>query len=225
MLGGKAVYVKSAVLRGSGEGWASAFLNRAGDRSFKNVYFVSGVRILSAYLRILAPRCSYRHGGGGARWRSCGRQMMALVWFRRAEVCLHLPGRSMAPSEPARAPTLACCADCAERAFGFHALTGWFGRRSPMSWTIGNVCRMQLLNMGLLGRCSVQNMELCAPAQLDLLAPGTDCSDALCDGDTVPVARVGGGRQKPAAARVLCVNVSAPSALCGGAVYRASVWE
>ena len=110
----------------------------------------------------------------------------------------------MAPGKPVRAPIQPCLAVCAKRPFRFLALTVWFLRRRSMTWAIGNVCRMQLLNLGLLGRCSVQNMELCAPAQLDLLAPGTDCSDALCDGDTVPVARVGGGRQKPAAARVLC---------------------
>ena len=99
----------------------------------------------------------------------------------------------MAPGEPARAPILPCLAVCVERLVGFHAL----------NWAIGNVCRMQLLNLGSLGRFSVQNMELCAPAQLALIAPGTHCSVALCDGDTVPVARVGGGGQKPAAARVL----------------------
>ena len=89
----------------------------------------------------------------------------------------------MAPGQPAREPIPPSIVVCVERPFGFHTLTGWFWRRSPMPWTIGHVCRMQLLNLGLLGRCSVQNMELCAPAQLDLLAPGTDCSDALCDGD------------------------------------------
>ena len=50
------------------------------------------------------------------------------------------------------------------------------------------------------------------------LAACTHCSGRLCVGDSVPVARVGGGGQEPAAARVLCVYLSAPSALCGGAV-------
>ena len=109
----------------------------------------------------------------------------------------------MAPGEPARVPILPCLAVCVERLFGFHALTVWFLRRRSMTWAIGNVCRMQLLNLGSLGRFLVQNMELCAPAQLALIAPGTNCSVALCDGDTVPVARVGGGGQKPAAAHVL----------------------
>ena len=50
------------------------------------------------------------------------------------------------------------------------------------------------------------------------LAACTHCSGRLCVGDSVPVARVGGGGQEPAAARLLCVILSAPSAPCGGAL-------
>ena len=101
-------------------------------------------------------------GAQGARWRSGGRQMMALVWFRRAEVCLHLPGRPMAPGQPARAPIPPSLAVCAERPFGFHALTVWISRRRSMTWAIGDLCRFSLLNLGSLGRFFAQNFVLSA---------------------------------------------------------------
>ena len=149
-------------------------------------------------------------GAQGARWRSGGRQMMALVWFRRAEVCLHLPGRPMAPGQPARAPIPPSLAVCAERPFGFHALTVWISRRRSMTWAIGDLCRFSLLNLGSLGRFFAQCFELCAVATLARSAAGTLCSARLCEGDTVPMLRVGGGGQEPAAARVLRVILSVP---------------
>ena len=79
----------------------------------------------------------------------------------------------MAPGEPARAPILPCLAVCVERLFGFHALTVWFLRRRSMTWAIGNICRMQLLNLGSLGRLVVQKLELCAALTLAAWQPGT----------------------------------------------------
>ena len=87
---------------------------------------------------------------------------MALVWFRRAEVCLHLPGRPMAPGQPARAPIPPSLAVCVERPFGFHALTVWISRRRSMTWAIGDLCRFSLLNLGSLGRFFAQNFVLSA---------------------------------------------------------------
>ena len=46
------------VLRGSGEGWASTFLNRAGDRSFANTYILINIYWLYFHGFLLLPAAS-----------------------------------------------------------------------------------------------------------------------------------------------------------------------
>ena len=128
--------------------------------------------------------------------------MMPLVWLWRAEVCLDPPEVPAPPGEPAQAPILPSLAVCAKRPFRFLALTVWDSRRRSMSWAIGDLYRFSLLNLGSLGRFFAQNIELCAAASTAAWQPRTHWSDGLWVGDLVPVARVGGGRLKPAAARV-----------------------
>ena len=72
----------------------------------------------------------------------------------------------MAPGQPARAPIPPSLAVCVERPFGFHTLTVWILRRSSVTWSIGNLCWMQLLKQGASGRFLVQPLELCAVALL-----------------------------------------------------------
>ena len=130
----------------------------------------------------------------------------------------------MAPGQPARAPIPPSLAVCAERPFGFHALTVWISRRRSMTWAIGDLCRFSLLNLGSLGRFFAQCFELCAVATLARSAAGTLCLHVSVKGTQSQCSvRVGGGGQEPAAARVLCVYLSAPSALCVVRVLR--LWE
>ena len=79
----------------------------------------------------------------------------------------------MDAGQPARAPALPFLAVCAGWPFCFHALTDWFSRRRSVTWAIGNICRMQLLNLGSLGRLVVQKLELCAALTLAAWQPGT----------------------------------------------------
>ena len=79
----------------------------------------------------------------------------------------------MDAGQPARAPALPFLAVCAGWPFCFHALTDWFSRRRSVTWAIGNICRMQLLNLGTLGRLVVQKLELCAALTLAAWQPGT----------------------------------------------------
>ena len=79
----------------------------------------------------------------------------------------------MDAGQPARAPALPFLAVCAGWLFCFHALTDWFSRRRSVTWAIGNICRMQLLNLGTLGRLVVQKLELCAALTLAAWQPGT----------------------------------------------------
>ena len=77
-----------------------------------------------------------------------------------------------------------------------------------MYWAIGNRCCFQLLKLAALRRFFLQSVELCVVVVWPGGVSGLRCWECLCEGDVVPVLRVGGDELKLTAAYIFRVIYS-----------------